>query len=369
MSRISFAGLAAASLTLAACASAPSAQHAWPTLSGAAPIVIAHRGASGLRPEHTLASYDLAITHGADFIEPDLVMTKDGVLVCRHDRHLSTTTDVAGRPEFADRRRPDDLEGSDGHEDWWVEDFTLAELKTLRAVQPFAGRSTAYDGQFEIPTFEEVIALAKRRGAERGRPVGLYPETKHPSHFARIGLSFEQPLIDILTRESWTGSEAPVFIQSFEPEILIRLNAVVDTPLVQLVYPVLDPAVAIDPAAGLDGLALIASVPLEDAAAYADGVGPAKLLLIDWRGDATDYVSRAHALGLEVHPWTFRDDQAPYQSVDAPAAFAPELERDGDRTPIDAEFARIFALGVDGVFSDFPGTAVRVRAVVETAAP
>ena len=155
----------------------------WNTLTGQPPVIIAHRGASGERPEHTLAAYSLAIEQGADFIEPDLVMTKDGVLIVRHDRYLSTTTDVSAHPEFADRRVE-----KEGRQDWWAEDFTLEEIKTLRAVQPREGRAKDYDGQFEIPAFEEVLALRAKASEETGRIIGVYPETKHPAAPAALGL-------------------------------------------------------------------------------------------------------------------------------------------------------------------------------------
>lgn len=320
-------------VVLTGCATAPGPATplagAWPTLSGAAPLVIAHRGASGERPEHTLSAYDLAIAQGADFIEPDLVMTADGVLVCRHDLYLSTTTDVASRPEFADRLRIG-VTYDGPREDWWASDFTLAELRSLRAVQPYPGRSPEFDGLETIPTFAEVVALAIRRSEELGRPIGVYPETKSPGHHAAIGLDMVEPLIAALADAGWTGSDAPVFVQSFEPEILQTLNARIDTPLVQLVFP--------DPDTGR------ANIPLETLAAFADGVGPNKLLVVDATGTETDFVAQAHALGLAVHPWTVRDDAPPADGADV-------------RTELD----RLFALGVDGVFTDFPATAIDVR--------
>lgn len=306
----------------------------WRTLDGEAPIVIGHRGASGMRPEHTLAAYDLAITQGADFIEPDLVMTADGVLVCRHDRYLSTTTDVSDRPDFADRRRAaNTVDGP--REDWWVEDFTLGELRTLRARQPFPGRSPDYDGQELIPTFEEVVELVQRRSAELGRTIGIYPETKSPTYFSGIGLDMTEPLIEALEAAGWTAADAPVFIQSFEPEILRTLDARIETPLVQLVY--------VDPTSA-DGAPPRPNIALDEVVDFVDGVGAQKTLIIDDAGEPTGFVAQAHAHGLVVHAWTFRDDQPP-----------------PDGAAIEAELERIFAMGVDGVFSDFPATALRVR--------
>jgi glycerophosphoryl diester phosphodiesterase len=297
----------------------------WTTLDGRPPLVIAHRGASGDRPEHTLEAYTLAIEQGADVIEPDLVMTADGVLVARHDRYLSTTTDVADRAEFAARRRVDGE-----RDDWWVEDFTFAELRTLRARQPWPGRGQGFNDQFLIPTFEEILDLAAEHG------VRTEPEVKTPGYFVSVGLDPLPELVRILREHGLDGEDAPTAIQCFEPDFLARLNGAVDTPLLMLVFPMreLDPAA--DP--------LQPTVALGDMAAFADGVGPAKGLVITPAGEDTGLVARAHALGLTVHPWTFRDDQ--------PVAAGVGIE---------AELDRIYRLGVDGVFTDFPATAVRVR--------
>ncbi len=330
MGRRRMLAAAIGAIALAGCAAPDKkAPMTWSMLGGQAPLVIAHRGASGYLPEHTLEAYKLAIEMGADVVEPDLVFTKDGVLVARHDRYLSTTTDVADHPEFAARKRANnDAADPDpayrAREDWWVEDFTLAELKTLRAVQPFPGRSKEFDGRYEIPTFAEVLALVSTEAAKTGRTVGVYPETKHPSYFAAIGHDFEAPLLKALD-----GFDAgPVFIQSFEPEILKRLKGKTTAKLVQLV----DRAGNGAP-----------TVTLEYAATFADAVGPAKTLLLTPEGHFTDYIKRAHTLGLPVHPWTFRDDR-PNQGMAARE-----------------EFVAFFNAGVDGVFTDFPGTAVMVR--------
>ncbi|MBO6763533.1 glycerophosphodiester phosphodiesterase family protein [Maricaulis sp.] len=311
---------------LAACGEEDTAAPmSWQTLSGEPPLVIAHRGASGERPEHTLAAYELAIAQGADVIEPDLVMTSDGVLVARHDHYLSTTTDIADRPEFADRLRE-----LDGRADWWVEDFTLAELRTLRAIQPWPQRDAGFNGEFLIPTFEEVLDLAAEYG------VLTEPEVKVPGHYVSIGLDPLPELVRILRERGLDTADAPMTIQCFEPDFLARLNTEIDTPLAMLVFPMQE----IDPSAD----PLQPSVALDDLAVFADAVGPAKSLIITEAGEDTGFVARAHALGLEVHPWTFRDDVPLTGDVD----IATELER-------------VYRLGVDGVFADFPATAVAVR--------
>lgn len=363
------ATLAAGVLALAGCASENNAAEAavsfWPTLDGKPPLVIAHRGASGYLPEHTIEAYALAIEQGADVIEPDLVFTKDGVLVARHDRYLSTTTDVASRPEFADRKKPNADPNDAPREDWWVEDFTLAELKTLRAVQPFPGRPKEHDGLYEIPTFEEVLALVSARAAEAGRPVGVYPETKHPGYFAGLGMDFAAPLLAALE-----GFEAgPVFIQSFEPDILKRLKGKTGAKLVQLVYEE-------TPGAG-------PNIPLTDIAEYADGVGPEKGIVVPGDGKRATFVDTAHKYGLFVHPWTFRNDQLNDKIgivsavvINVPSADPKDLSGamgkvDWDKAlgqegsaaaKIAAEYSVFFGNGVDGVFTDFPDTAVKARA-------
>lgn len=337
----------------------------WNTLDGEAPLVIAHRGASGYLPEHTLEAYKLAIEMGADVIEPDLVFTKDGVLVARHDRYLSTTTDVADHPEFAARKRANDDAEDSPREDWWAEDFTLAELKTLRARQPFPDRSKEFDGFYQIPTFAEVLALATE-AAKAGRRVGVYPETKHPGFFASVGHDFEAPLLAALD-----GFDAgPVFIQSFEPEILKRLKGKTDAALVQLVYEAA-------PDAG-------PNIPLAEIATYADGVGPEKNLIVS-RGKKIRFIEHAHKMKLFVHPWTFRDDQPnenigiiPVVVINVPSGdvrdFSEALKEMDMKKAVSKEYSAnekteaelrvFFGNGVDGVFTDFPDTAVRVRETV-----
>ena len=295
------------------------------------PLVIAHRGASGYRPEHTLESYRLAVEMGADFIEPDLVSTKDGVLIARHENEIGSTTDVATR--FPDRKRTKTVDG-ESLTGWFTEDFTLAEIKTLRARERLAFRSHAYDGQFAVPTFDEVVDLARRMGEARKRPVGVYPETKHPTYFRGISLPLEEKLIASLQRHGWNDRTAPVFIQSFEQGNLRELRKKTTVRLIQLV----------------NTPAMIEGEGLKTIAAYADGIGPEKRLVIPVNADGslappTDLVARAHALNLLVHVWTVRTERD----------FLPA----GYRGDVAAEFAALRRLGVDGVFTDFPDLGVK----------
>ena len=240
------------------------------------PLIIGHRGASGYRPEHTLASYRLAIEMGADYIEPDLVSTKDHVLVARHENDITGTTDVASHPEFADRETTKTIDGV-AHTGWFTEDFTLAELRTLRAKERLPllrPANTAFDGLYRIPTFQEVIDLAKRAG------VGIYPETKHPTYFDSIGLSLEEPLVATLNANGYRGRNAPVFIQSFEVSNLKELNRMTRVPLVQLIDEVGAPYDFVargDPRTYKD---LITPAGLAEIATYADGIGPSKNLIV-----------------------------------------------------------------------------------------
>jgi glycerophosphoryl diester phosphodiesterase len=312
------------------------------------PIVIAHRGASGERPEHTIASYTRAIEQGADFIEPDLVATKDGVLVARHENEISETTDVAEHPAFAARRTTKTIDGR-AVTGWFTEDFTLAELKTLRARERLPALrpgNTAYADE-RIPTLDEVIALAKAHG------VGIYPETKHPSHFRALGLPLEPPLLAALAKAGWTEREAPVFIQSFEVDNLKMLRGQTRVRLIQLV----DAEGAPADGAAESYAAMLTPAGLKAIAGYADGIGPAKALVIprDTAGRSappTRLVADAHAAGLAVHPWTFRAENM----------FLPAELRRGDARgahgDVVAEMRAFVAAGVDGLFSDFPALAV-----------
>jgi glycerophosphoryl diester phosphodiesterase len=312
-------------------------------------IVIAHRGASGERPEHTIAAYTLAIEQGADFIEPDLVLTKDGVLVARHENEISETTDVSAKPEFANRKTVKTIDGQK-MTGWFTEDFTLAELKTLRAKErlpQLRKGNMAYDGQFEIPTFEEILELAKARG------VGVYPETKHPGYFASIGLPHEAPLLALLARYGHTEKSAPVFIQSFEVENLKALRRKTDVRLIQLMDEKGSPADRAD----LTYPTMATAEGLEAVAAYADGVGPNKALVIPRNalgnlGDPTSLVADAHKVGLAVHPWTFRRENY-FLPLGQKSGINPAAHGD-----LESEIRAFVKAGVDGVFSDNPAQAV-----------
>ena len=346
----SFLALLAVMLSAGCTADTVTAQ---PTLDGQPPIVIAHRGASGERPEHTLASYRLAIDLGADYIEPDLVLTKDGVLVARHENEISETTDVAAHPEFAGRKATKTIDGQQVT-GWFTEDFTLAELKTLRARERLPKlRSTEYDGQFEIPTFEEILTLLAEVNKGRKTPVGVYPETKHPSYFVSIGLPHEAPLLAMLDRFGYRGRGAPVFIQSFEVGNLMDLRAKSDLPLIQL----MDAEGAPADRPGTSYAAMTSPEGLKMIAAYADGIGPNKAMVIPRGalgrlGTPTSLVHDAHAAKLKVHPWTFRRENY----------FLPLGDKGGvnpaGHGDLAGEIAAYLATGIDGLFSDNPREAV-----------
>ena len=289
---------------------------AWPTLDGKPPRIIAHRGASGLMPEHTLEGYALALELGADVIEPDLVCTRDGHLVCRHDRNLARSTDIATRPEFSARRR---------ERDWWVEDFDLAELSALRAVQPFPARDHACDGRYRIPSFAGALLWAENAAKQRKARVLLYPELKSPAYFTARGA-------DPLTRFSTLAMQrnparVELWLQSFEVEPLVALREAAEVPVFLL----------------LDHKAPWRRL-LPKYAGKLDGFGVDKCLLQDVDGSSSGLVEQAHDLGLQIHAFTYRDDH--------PAAgFASVLE----------ELDVAFAIGVDALFCDFPATALRWR--------
>lgn len=332
------------------------------------PLVLGHRGASGYRPEHTLASYQLAIELGADFIEPDLVSTKDGHLVARHENDITGTTDVSAHPEFAGRRATKVVDGVT-LTGWFTEDFTLAELKTLRArerlpqVRP---QNATFDGQLEIPTFEEVIALAQRESRRRHRTIGIYPETKHPTYFQRIGLPLEEPLVRILDHAGLRSPHDAVFIQSFEVANLKKLNRLTRLPLIQLIDAAgapFDFVAAGDPRTYAD---LVTPAGLREVARYADGIGVNKDLVIPRDatgalGAPTTLVRDAHAARLQVHAFTFRAENvflpANFRIGDPANPLFPTLRGD-----FPAELALFLEQGLDGVFTDFSDVAVAVRA-------
>ena len=324
--------------------------------AAAQPIVIAHRGACADRPEHTLAAYALAIEQGADFIEPDLVSTRDHVLVARHENEISGTTDVAGRPEFAARQATKTIDGQ-RVTGWFTEDFCIAELKTLRArerLPKLRPANAAFDGRFDIPTLAEIIALAKAQSVATGRTIGIYPETKHPSYFRQAGLPLEVPLLAALKTAGWTTRAAPVFIQSFEVGNLQALRRQTGVRLIQLV----DSGTSAD-GHGYD--AMLTPAGLKAIARYADGIGPNRDRIIPRAPDGslgapTMLVADAHAAGLAVHPWTFRPENH----------FLSKAFRNGDvpdvRGNLAGEIGVFLAAGVDGVFSDLPAAAVAARA-------
>ncbi len=349
------------------------------------PIVIGHRGGgSGYLPEHTLEAYALGIELGADYVEPDLVATKDGHLIARHEPNLIATTNVAALPQFAARKRTVVLDGVPT-EGFWASDFTLAEIKQLGALQPMADRDQSFNGRFKIPTLPEIIDFVKRKSAEQGRRIGIYPETKHPTYHQAIGLPLEDRLLAVLRAAGWGHRGAPVFIQSFETANLRYLRTRTDLPLIQLidaddVNP--DGSLAFNKpydkpydwvVSGRAGLFsdLVTPAGLAEVRAYADGIGPWKFYLIsskctlvngacaDVNGDGkvdnadrtllppTKVLANAHALGLLVHPYTFRNE--PKQLASNYAA-----------NPVN-EFLAFYELGVDGLFTDFADTAVAAR--------
>ena len=373
---------------LAACggddASAPIAPK-YPTLSGDLPLVIGHRGASGYLPEHTLEAYKMAIEMRADFIEPDLVATKDGVLIARHEPNITSTTDVSTRGEFASHKTKKMVDGVE-EEGWFSSDFTLAEIKTLFAKQTVAERDQTQNTRYRIPTFEEVIELAKVEGAKQNRTVGVYPETKHPTFHNALNLNLEDRLLAILAKNNYTTKASPVIVQSFEVANLKYLRARTQVRLVQLIdaddvnadgsialaAPYDKPydfAVARDPRTFVS---MLTPAGLKEIKTYADGIGPWKPYLISWKfnngadgkpldlnGDGridqrdrvmmppSDVVKNAHAEGLIVHAFTFRNE---------PTRLASNFKGDPK-----AEYQLYYKLGVDGLFTDFPDTALSAR--------
>lgn len=323
------------------------------------PIVIAHRGASGERPEHTMAAYRLAIAQGADFIEPDLVVTLDGALVCRHENEISGTTDVASRPEFAERSMEKTVDGVTAA-GWWAEDFTLAELKTLcckERLSQLRPANTAYDGQDEIPTFADVLALA------RDANVGVYPELKHPTWLREQGLDPVPSFIETVRAAGGQPVADRLFVQCFEISALVTLAQMssIRWTCVQLVASIGGPWDRRD----LSYADMLSEDGLRRIADYARGIGPEKTLIMprvaSGRSAApTDLVARAHAAGLLVHPWTFRAENyfLPAELRAGDAAAPDYMRQHGD---LGAELRAFYALGVDGVFCDFPAAAASAR--------
>jgi len=360
--------------------------HEWQAQK-ARPLVIGHRGAAGYLPEHTLEAYALAIELGADYIEPDLVATKDGFLIARHEPNMIGTTNVKELPQFADRKRTMVVDGV-AEEGFFASDFTLAEIGQIRAVQAFGERDQGFNGRYRIPTFDDVIKLAKRKSAEEGRTVGVYPETKHPTYHQNLGLALEDRLLAVLQRHGWNHRGAPVFIQSFEQANLKSLRGKTSVRLVQLVdADDVAPNGALTFAAPFDrpydwavaGRAgtfadLLTPQGLAEVRTYADGIGPWKPYLIssacvtvvnnacaDVNGDGrvndadrkllppSAVLANAHAQGLLVHPYTFRNEQR-------------RLASDYAGVPVN-EYLAFYELGVDGLFSDFTDTAVVARSL------
>lgn len=385
MSRPTLIAALCGSLVLAACGGSDN-DRPFATLDGKQPLVVGHRGAAGYLPDHTLEGYRKAIAMGADFIEPDLVATKDGELIARHEPNITATTDVSTRPEFAARKTTRMVDGV-AETGWFATDFTLAEIKTLRAIQPLSDRDQSFNGQYQIPTLREVLDLAKTEGTKVGRTVGVYPETKHPTYHEDNNLKLEDRLLAILAEYGYTKKDSPVILQSFETANLKYLRTRTNLRLIQLVdgddYDFKTGAVTFAAPfdrpydwtrAGRTELfgSMVTPAGLAEIAKYADGVGPWKPYIVpvkgsfdasgkmqDVNGDGavnyadassstpTTLVADAHKLGLMVHTWTFRNE-------------AKRLAADYKGDP-KAEYLQFFRLGVDGLFSDFSDTAVAAR--------
>ncbi|MEU6842453.1 glycerophosphodiester phosphodiesterase [Streptomyces sp. NPDC046716] len=328
------------------------------------PTVIGHRGASGYRPEHTLGSYQLALDMGAHVIEAgDIVPTKDGHLVCRHEPEIGGTTDVSAHPEFASRKTTKIIDGV-STTGWFTEDFTLAELKTLRAKERIPGnrqRNTLYDGRWEIPTFEEVLAWRAEQSRKRGREVWIYPETKHPTYFRKLGLGLEERLAKILRAHGLHRKNSPVILQSFEPTSIQRLNKLVDNPLAVLLSTAGSrPADFVDIGDPRTVADLITPKGLAEIARYANGIGPTLDLIIpkDASGKLlapTTLVEDAHAAGLILHPYTMRNE-----NTFLPADFKKGTDPNAYGDAFGA-FKAYYATGIDGIFSDNCDTALLAR--------
>ncbi|AZP11011.1 glycerophosphodiester phosphodiesterase [Undibacterium parvum] len=376
-----------ASVLIAACGSSD-APSALPTLNGEKPLVVAHRGASGYIPEETYEAYVKAIELGADAIEPDLVSTKDGVLIARHDPNLAGSTDVANHPEFASRKKTLSVDG-ESQTGWFASDFTFAEIKTLGGISTDAERPQQFNGLYKLVSFQEIIDLVKAKSKETGRTISVYPETKNPSYHRALGLPLEDKLIAIINQAGWNDKSAPIFVQSFEPGSLKEMRAKgLKTKLIQLIdaddvdlktgkltyaapydRPV-DWALAGDKRMFSD---MVTPAGLAEIKTYADGIGPWKRYIVSVKGtvgadgkivdingdgkindadtttmEPTSLVADAHKAGLMLHPYTFRNEKRRLAS-----------NYKGDPKE---EYKQFFRLGVDGIFTDFTDTALAARA-------
>ncbi|MGC5534624.1 glycerophosphodiester phosphodiesterase [Streptomyces sp. SR-10] len=328
------------------------------------PTVVGHRGASGYRPEHTLGSYQLALDMGAHIVEQDLVPTKDGHLVCRHENDITATTDVADHPEFAGRRTTKSIDGL-SLTGWFTEDFTLAELKTLRAKERIPGNrpdNTLYDGRWTIPTFEEVLRWAEKEGRKRSKPVWLYVETKHPTYFRKLGLGLEEPLARLLRRYGRDRRNSALILQSFEPGSVQRLAHLVDTPrIVLLSGPKERPWDFVESGDPRTVADLVKPAGLAWMASFAQGIGPTLDLVIpkDASGrltTPTTLVRDAHAKGLRLHPYTLRNENS-FLPADFRRGTDPNAYGD-----VFGACAAYLATGIDGIFADHPDTALLAAA-------
>src|SRR5882757_4394645 len=339
-----------------------------------APVVIGHRGACGYVPEHTLTSYFIAMQDGVDYVEPDLVMTKDGVLVARHENEIGGPTDVAQRPEFAERRAKKTIDGV-VHDGWFTEDFTLAELKTLRArerIPEIRPGNTRFDGQFQVPTFEEILALvegvhkqrevnAKQLGNPAPKRIGVYPETKHPTYFQGIGLPMEELLVKTLHHHGYQGRDGLAIIQCFEVANLKAMRRMTELPIVQLMEGEGGPYDFVAKGVARTYQDMITPAGLAEVATYATGIGPHKLQVIprapdDTLGEPTSLVENAHAAGLKVHAYTFRAENQ-YLPVDLRSG--PDPNQLGN---LESELKVYLNAGLDGFFTDHADYGARARA-------
>jgi len=328
-------------------------------------LVVGHRGASALRPEHTLASYQKAIDDGADFIEPDLVSTKDGVLVTRHENEIGGTTNVSTLSQFADRKITKNIDGKD-LTGWFTEDFTLSELQQLKArerIPEFRPANTAYNDLYPVPTLEQVIELAEANYKKTGKIIGLYIETKHPTYFKNHNLAMEDALLKTLAKYKYTRDIAPVYLQSFEVSNLKYLKDQLDlhktikhAQIIQLYdAKTSQPADFVESGETKTYADLATAQGLKDVAKYANGVGPSKGYILNFNDNGsvqtTSFISDAHTVGLKVHPYTFRPE-----NNFLPAPLKCSQDKPAERCPSGAlkEFEAYFKAGVDGVFTDDP---------------